>query len=41
MKFDCIQLSRSWSKIGYYQSSWSRSTNLVKLALTEIWLIRP
>jgi len=40
-KFDYIQLSRLWSKIGHIQSSRSRSTNLVESTLTEIWLIRP
>jgi len=40
-KFDYIQLSRLWSKIGHIQSSWSRPTNLVESTLTEIWLIRP
>jgi len=39
-KFDDIQLSRLWSKIGHIQSSRSRPTNLVESTLTEIWLIR-
>jgi len=37
MKFDYIQLSRLWSKIGHVQSSQSRPTNLVE----STWLIRP
>jgi len=40
MKFDYIQLSRLWSKIGHIQSSRSRLTNLVESTLTKIWLIR-
>jgi len=41
MKFDYIQLSRLWSKIGHIQSSRSRPTNLVESTLIEIWLIKP
>jgi len=40
-KFDYIQLSRLWLKIGHIQSTWFRPTNLVESTLTKIWLMRP
>jgi len=41
MKFDCIQLRQSWSKIAHIQPSRSRPTNLLESTLIEIWLIIP